>query len=633
MHFDQNLSRDKSPVVLRSTGAFLTDALTERGLITVDESQQAVQSATHQRVRLADVLSCEHAVSDYSIAHVLADQAQTQYINPLVQPPDLTLVRRFGPAQCLQDGVLPWRTIGGDTVVLTPRPDQFARHTQRLTAIFGPIRMAVTTQEQLNKCIQTHCDQALVQRAETKVASSESCRNWNPKFALRLGIAFALVALACLLTTPSLLFAVLTGWAIATLMLNTALKAAATYIGWRNKPLPPKNVSPVRLPMITVLVPLYNETAIANHLLARLKSLNYPRALLDICLVLEADDQTTRTTLGRTILPTWMRAVIVPKGTIKTKPRALNYALDFARGSIIGIWDAEDAPAPDQLHVVAQSFANAGPEVACLQGTLDYYNADANWLTRCFTIEYASWFRVVLPGLSQLRLVVPLGGTTLFFRRDALEELGGWDAHNVTEDADLGVRLARHGYRTELIQTVTEEEANGRAWPWVKQRSRWLKGYAITYGVHMRSPRKLWHDLGAWRFFGLQVLFLGTLSQFVLAPVLWTFWLLPFGFAHPLSAVMAPWAFWVLAGLFVTSEIVGFAAAMVGARKAGKPWLIKWALTLQFYFPLGALAAYKGLWELARRPFYWDKTAHGVLLPNEWNPAATPPLQPPARPA
>lgn len=382
-----------------------------------------------------------------------------------------------------------------------------------------------------------------------------------------------------------------------------------------------------------MLVPLYNETAITEHLLCRLRALDYPRELLDVCLVLEADDQTTRTTLGQTILPTWMRAVVVPKGTIKTKPRALNYALDFAHGSIIGVWDAEDAPAADQLHVVARHFANCGPEVVCLQGTLDYYNADTNWLTRCFTIEYAGWFRVVLPGLQKLGLVVPLGGTTLFFRRHALDALGGWDAHNVTEDADLGVRLARHGYRTALINTVTEEEANGRAWPWVKQRSRWLKGYAMTYGVHMRNPAQLWRDLGPWRFFGVQLLFLGTLSQFVLAPLLWTFWLLPFGFSHPLSALIPAWAFWAFAALFVTSELVNLAVAAVGVHKARKTWLTKWAITLQFYFPLAALAAYKGLWELVTKPFYWDKTAHGILLPKTWQSPVTPPPRPPARPA
>ncbi len=609
----------------------LSDEVVARGLIQPADAQTARRNATQQGVRVADVLCREHHISDYTIADILAEAAQSQLINPLDHPPDRSLMNAYGMANCVRHGVLPWRRIGGATVVLTHRPDHFARHHAALTQLFGPIRMAITTEEQLHRCVQKHGDPVLVARAENKVADVESCRNWDAGVVLWLGLCAAILVLAAFMIAPGIAFAVLAGWAIITLFFNTILKAAAAYIGWRDTPAPAHSVTPARLPVITVLVPLYNETAIAEHLLTRLKALQYPRALLDICLVLEADDTTTRDTLGRTILPTWMRAIVVPKGTIKTKPRALNYALDFARGSIIGIWDAEDAPAPDQLHVVAQSFANMGPEVACLQGTLDYYNASTNWLTRCFTIEYASWFRVILPGLSKLGLVVPLGGTTLFFRRDILEELGGWDAHNVTEDADLGVRLARHGYRTELIQTVTEEEANGRAWPWVKQRSRWLKGYAITYGVHMRNPARLWRDLGAWRFFGLQLLFLGTLSQFVLAPVLWTFWLLPFGFDHPLSALVMPWVFWALAGLFVTSEIVGFAAAMIGVRKAGKPWLIKWALTLQFYFPLGALAAYKGLWELARKPFYWDKTAHGVLLPKGWRTASTPPPRPPLR--
>ncbi len=631
LHLDagsQRLSRHRSP---GSAGADLTRELIARALIDHENARKAETTAHRQGLRLADVLCRSFGVSQYSIASILAEQAQTQLINPIEQPPDLSLLTQFGPARCLQDSLMPWRQVGGDIVILTARPDQFARHHATLNDVFGGIRMAVTTEDQLNCCITQLYGPELVTRAETKVSPHESCRHWNSHFALLFGLISAAIIILGAVTAPQILFAALTGWAILTLTLNTILKAAAAYIGWHNAPEPDQSVTPARLPVITMLVPLYNETAIADHLLARLKALDYPRELLDVCLVLEADDLTTRATLGRTILPTWMRPIVVPKGTIKTKPRALNYALDFAHGSIIGVWDAEDAPATDQLHIAARRFANSGPEVACLQGTLDYYNADTNWLTRCFTIEYAGWFRIVLPGLQKLGLVVPLGGTTLFFRRDALDRLGGWDAHNVTEDADLGVRLARHGYRTELIKTVTEEEANGRAWPWVKQRSRWLKGYAITYGVHMRSPVRLWRDLGAWRFFGVQLLFLGTLSQFVLAPVLWTFWLLPLGFAHPLSGLIAPWMFWALAGLFVLSELTGLVVATIGVRKARKPWLAKWAITLQFYFPLAALAAYKGLYELATKPFYWDKTAHGVLLPKDWN-AATPPPPQPAHP-
>ena len=629
MHFNQTTRETNQSLAPRGCNRCLSDEVVAHGLLSPHDAIAVRQIATQQGVRVADVLSREYRISEYTIARILAEAAKCQFVNPLEYAPDPNLITRFGPADCLKLGLLPWRCIGGTTVVLTPRPDQFLRHTARLETVFGPVRMAVTTEEQLNRTVQKHCDPALVNQAETKVTAVESCRDWNARIILLLGLGLVAILAAGLFLSPTFVFTILAGWAITTLLFNMLLKAAAASIGLRNPQPAAQSVTPARLPVITVLVPLYNETAIAEHLLARLKALDYPRALLDVCLVLEADDTTTRETLGRTILPTWMRAIIVPKGTIKTKPRALNYALDFARGSIIGIWDAEDAPAPDQLHVVAQRFANLGPQVACLQGTLDYYNAGTNWLTRCFTIEYASWFRVILPGLAHMGLVVPLGGTTLFFRRDVLEALGGWDAHNVTEDADLGVRLARHGYRTELINTVTEEEANGRAWPWVKQRSRWLKGYAITYGVHMRQPLQLWRDLGARRFLGFQLLFLGTLSQFVLAPILWTFWLLPLGFDHPLQAVLPSWAFWALAGLFVMSEVVGLVVAVIGVRKASKPWLGKWALSLQLYFPLGALAAYKGLWELAHRPFYWDKTAHGVLLPKGWkNPATPPPRQP-----
>jgi glycosyltransferase XagB len=264
--------------------------------------------------------------------------------------------------------------------------------------------------------------------------------------------------------------------------------------------------------------------------------------------------------------------------------------------------------------------------VACLQGVLDYYNTGTNWLTRCFTIEYAAWFRVVLPGLARLGLVVPLGGTTLFFRRALLEELGAWDAHNVTEDADLGLRLARRGFCTALIPTVTMEEANGRAWPWIKQRSRWLKGYAITYGVHMRNPARLLRDLGLWQFIGVQVLFLGTLSLFVLMPAFWSLWLVPLGMPHPFHAWLSPGAFWTMTIAFFAAELLAFLVNLAGLRKAGKLRLWGWAMTLPVYFPLGALAAYRGLAELAVRPFYWDKTVHGVVAPGPKNRVTRRPL-------
>ncbi|WP_336509521.1 glycosyltransferase [Ruegeria lacuscaerulensis] len=370
--------------------------------------------------------------------------------------------------------------------------------------------------------------------------------------------------------------------------------------------------APPALPCVSILVPLFKEREIAGALIRRLQRLTYPKALLDIILVLEESDDVTRSTLAEVDLPSWIRTVEVPElNGLTTKPRAMNYALDFCRGEILGVWDAEDAPQPDQIERVVWHFAQAKEDVVCLQGVLDYYNPRTNWRSRGFTIEYNSWFRVVLQGIARLGLVVPLGGTTFFFRRDKLLELGGWDAHNVTEDADLGVRLSRAGYRTEMVDTTTYEEANFRAWPWVRQRSRWLKGFMVTYLVHMRAPLRLLKDLGPLRFFGVQAFFLGTVGQFLLAPVLWLFWLSTFGIPSLLDTIIPNTLMTVLLFLFISAEITNAVVGMIAVSARERRFLMPWVPTMPLYFPLGVLAAYKALWELAINPFFWDKTQHG----------------------
>ncbi len=365
------------------------------------------------------------------------------------------------------------------------------------------------------------------------------------------------------------------------------------------------------LPRLSILVPLFRERDIASRLVQRLSALDYPRHKLEIALILEWDDSMTEAALRDADLPDWMRIVRVPSGRLRTKPRAMNYALDFLSGDIIGIYDAEDAPAQDQLIKVASAFATAPANVACVQGILDFYNARANALTRCFAIDYAVWFRLVLPGLARLGLVLPLGGTTVFFRRHALETLGRWDAHNVTEDADLGLRLARHGYRCLFLPTVTQEEATATIPAWLRQRSRWIKGYAMTWAVHTRDPLRLLGELGALRFLGVQILLLGTLCQFLLAPFLWSFWLIVFGFAHPIRDVV-PWQAIVAMGiLFFATEAVTLLTAAAAVARPSHRWLIKWVPLMHLYFPLAAIASWKGFAEMLFRPYYWDKTAHG----------------------
>ena len=460
----------------------------------------------------------------------------------------------------------------------------------------------------------------LAEKAQRRVPDAESCRSWaalgDHRSRWALGV-LAVLAIA-LLCAPLWTITIGVLWAVLTLIMTMAMKGLAFFAHLSRAPEPRRTVADLqtakfRLPRVSVLVPLLKEKEIAGQLIARLSKLTYPKSLLNVVLVLEEGDETTRQTIARTELPDWMSVIEVPgAGGLTTKPRALNYALDFCRGSIIGVWDAEDWPEADQIERVVTRFNEAPENVVCLQGVLDYYNARTNWLSRCFTIEYATWWRVILPGIAKLGLVLPLGGTTLFFRRDALEELGGWDAHNVTEDADLGVRLARHGYVTELLPTVTHEEATSRAWPWVRQRSRWLKGFMITYFVHMRDPAQLLRDLGLKRFLGLQTIFLATFSQFATAPLLWSFWLTVFGVTHPVETTLGSQAVWILAGLFICSEVLSLTMGMVAVSGRAHRHLLAYVPTMMFYFTLGALASYKALWEMVRSPFYWDKTQHGV---------------------
>ena len=631
----QRKSPDKTDMAARVAAPLSTAAvLGADGQAAVATFARADKTARDSRA-LEQALRHRVGLSSDALARVEAGRVGTSVINPIKIPADPRLIEAFGAQACLKHRVLPWRSMAGRVTVLATSPEQFLRVRDALTVVFGPVNLAIVANDNLDTALSKMCHKVLMQNAELRTQQQESCRDWNAGKALRWGGAVTLNILSCLILWPMVSFFILCGWAVFTLILNTILKAVAALFHLFpkfNGP-PPANPQLAHLPTVTILVPLFRERDIAGALVKRLSRLDYPTDRLDVCLVLEADDATTQKALAETELPFWMRAIKVPLGTLQTKPRALNYALSFAKGSIIGVYDAEDAPAPDQIRIVVNRFAQRGPDVACLQGRLDFYNSHSNWVARCFTIEYATWFRIILPGLERLGLAIPLGGTTLFFRRDTLEELGGWDAHNVTEDADLGIRLARHGYRTEIIDTVTQEEANARAWPWVKQRSRWLKGYMITYGVHMRNPLKLCRDLGAWRFFGVQLLFAGTISQFLLAPLLWSFWLMLFGVSHPLDGVLAPSVALSFAGLFLLSEVIGITAMAIAVTSAGKGGLIKWTPTLHLYFPLAALAAYKGVIELATKPFYWDKTTHGIFAPTKdgASPDTTRP-EPPLRP-
>lgn len=603
--------------------------LVEAGVISASHLIHALNHQLRVDAPLGEILISEGLADEGIILDALALQHSARRVDLSADLPDSDLFGLMPPEFWARHQIVPWLRLGGTLLVATSRPDRLKSLQKSFPRDLGAIVPVIASAAGIANCLSRSIGVALAKRAENRVRAQESCRNWNLAApAPLIGLMTAL--LACVLALvffPVLTLAVLSGIAILTLILSTGLKTAA-FCAQVSSQLPMQRTPELedstkfRLPQVSIMVPLLREKEIAKALIARLSRLTYPKALLDVVLVLEAQDEVTRDTLSRTKLPPWMKVIEVPHtGGITTKPRALNYALDFCRGSIIGVWDAEDAPDPGQIEAVTYHLNAAPPDVACVQGILDYYNPRTNWLSRCFTVEYATWWRVIMPGIARLGLVIPLGGTTLFFRRHALEELRGWDAHNVTEDADLGFRLARYGYRTELIPTVTHEEATSRPWPWIRQRSRWLKGFMVTYLVHMRRPRQLLSDLGPLKFWGFQIFFLSALSQFILAPLLWSFWLVMFGLPHPVTSLLGTAPVPALAGLFVLCEAISIGIGLVAVSGKEHRHLLGWVPTLALYFPLGALASYKALYELVARPFFWDKTQHGHSLPENGAPS------------
>lgn len=590
------------------------------GLISQCDLVHALGLQLHIDAPLGEILVSEGLATPADVLQVLSHQHNVPIANLTTDPPDPSLSAALPSAICLKYRCVPWLRIGDVLLVGTQHPDEFNRMRACLGDRGRHMLPVLVEGQQITKHISVLYGKELAHKAATRVPAAQSCRSWDPRAFNRKFIAIALLFSlgAAFVFAPAWTITIGILMAFVTLVMSTVLKIAAFTAqishmtqGTENRIKHTRSAFP--LPKVSVLVPLLHEKEITGKLIQRLTRLTYPKSQLEVVLVLEESDTITRETVAHTELPSWINVIEVPSADeLTTKPRALNYALDFCRGSIIGVWDAEDAPEPDQIEKVVTRFQDAPANVACLQGVLDYYNSKTNWISRCFTIEYASWWRVILPGVARLGLVIPLGGTTLFFRRDILEELCGWDAHNVTEDADLGIRLARRGYVTELIPTVTFEEANCRAWPWVKQRSRWLKGFAITWLVHMREPRALLRDLGFIRFLGVQTLLLATFAQFAFAPLLWSFWLLVAGFDHPVTVTLGLSAAVTMAWFFVFTEVVNLVISLVAVSRPEHRHLMLYVLTLPLYFPMAALSAYKAIKEIVAEPFYWDKTAHGI---------------------
>jgi glycosyltransferase XagB len=367
------------------------------------------------------------------------------------------------------------------------------------------------------------------------------------------------------------------------------------------------------LPIYTVLVPVYKEANIVGLLMQNLGDLDYPPEKLEILLLLEENDQETIDAARAAKPPQTVTFVIVPDAQPKTKPKACNLGLAFAKGEYLVIYDAEDQPEPDQLKKALVAFHKGQGNLAVVQAALNYFNANENFLTRMFTLEYSYWFDYMLPGLDHWGLPIPLGGTSNHFRTSVLKELGGWDAFNVTEDADLGIRASALGYRVGIINSTTFEEANNEPRNWLRQRSRWIKGYMQTVLVHTRNPARLVRAVGWKNAAGFLMLIAGTPATFLMMPLM----ILPFLFWLPTQTtlfdpIFPSWVLFISLFNLLLGNALMIYLNMLAVFKRRYYRLIGYALLNPVYWVMHSISSYKALWQLFTKPFFWEKTNHGI---------------------
>jgi cellulose synthase/poly-beta-1,6-N-acetylglucosamine synthase-like glycosyltransferase len=425
----------------------------------------------------------------------------------------------------------------------------------------------------------------------------------------RYGAVLATITLAALaITVPGLLFVLLVGFSTV-ITLTVATVSAVAVVGRRRSASGRAiALSDADLPTYTVLVPAYHEEAVIGGLVDCLRELDYPAEKLEVLLLVERRDAATKEAIAAAGPAAFMRVVELPPGSPQTKPRSCNAGLMLARGELLVVFDAEDRPEPDQLRKAATQFAAGGDDLGCVQAKLLVHNSRRNFITRQFGLEYSQRYELTLPGLARLKLPIPLGGTSNHFRTDVLRALGGWDAWNVTEDADLGMRCRARGYRVEVVDSVTWGESTDTVAAWTRQRTRWLKGFMLTALVYTRRPRRTLREFRPSGLITLLFIVGGTPALYLAQSVAFALWASHYGgLWNPVGHYGLLCFVMMVTGLFLSMGMAVIAAGRHGGSRASV-----FAPLLPLYWVMHWLAAWRALAQLIRAPFVWEKTPHGT---------------------
>jgi cellulose synthase/poly-beta-1,6-N-acetylglucosamine synthase-like glycosyltransferase len=605
----------------------LGDVLVEQGALTPEQLAEAL--VQHERVGapLGAVVLAKGWVTRRQLYIALAEVwgADLAFVDPVEV--DEELARRFPAAMLARETWLPLRIEeDGDglpqvVVATAGRPSaHIAEEVVQRTGI-PRVRQVVTTDWDVQRALRTVWREELVHDAVKSLAERRPDESASTVF-VRAQVAGAIVLLATIVAGAvldlSLTLVVLVATVNVAVALAVGAKALISTVGtaWETvEQVTAEEVAALDdadLPVYTILVPVYKEAGIVGLLMRNLADLDYPREKLEILLLLEEDDPETLTAALAAAPPDIVRIVVVPHSLPKTKPRACNVGLTFARGEYVVIYDAEDRPDADQLKKSIIAFRKGGDDLVCVQAALNYFNAKENLLTRMFTLEYSSWFDYTLAGLDKLRLPIPLGGTSNHFRTDLLRDLGGWDPYNVTEDADLGIRASARGHRVAVVNSTTYEEANMAVGNWIRQRSRWIKGYMQTVLVHTRHPWRLLRTVGPRQTAGFALLIGGTPLMFLATPWLYAMMVVELIWPGALVPALPAWLVEVsMANLLLGNGVIIYLSLLAGFKRRTYG-LVPFALFSPVYWLLHSIASYKALWQLIVNPFYWEKTDHGL---------------------
>ena len=599
----------------------MTRMLTESGLITDEQLHAAMLEYSRTGDPIGDILVANEAISEDVLVAALSELHQMQRVGLADFVPDLEVARRLPEPLAQRLQAIPVAATDDLVLLAVARPLEAEQAHDVEAALGSPFRQLLANRTELDQLIQRVHGEHYVEVSTVALRESRPDDSAHIVFSgnqKALGICVGIVVLLCgvvwpmgtligIVATCSLLYLL-----VSIYKFQLTFKALGTHLETDVTDEDIAALDERTLPKYTILVPLYKEAGIVRRLVRGINDLDYPRTRLDVKLLCEEDDTDTIAMIRSLNLPPHFHLVVVPDALPKTKPKACNFGLQLATGDFCVIFDAEDRPEPNQLKKAYLAFQRVGGNVACIQAKLNHFNQNQNLLTAWFANEYSMHFELVLPAMGAAGSPIPLGGTSNHFITSVLRDLGAWDPFNVTEDADLGIRLHREGYRTAMIDSTTLEEANSQVPNWIRQRSRWIKGYYQTWLVHMRNPAALIRETGMRGFTSFN-LTMANAFVLLLNPIFWTLTTLYVATNWGLIQQLFPgFVFYAASAMLFIGNFVFVYLNVAGSLQRGEFGITRTALLSPLYWGLMSWAAWKGFIQLFTNPFYWEKTEHGL---------------------